>query len=380
MKIEIISIGDDLLMSDVLDTNIAYVTRSLRENNLPITCKVTVGNNLDMLQNVLRHALTRADVVLAIHDAADKSTSLLRQAVAGFFPDAAGAAGVVGATVSHTAEISGKQVELPGIWVESLTGMIFCLPRDRQEMAIVLETAVIPYLRSRSPRAAKRKADWRLLRAVGIVESSARSLLADMPLLPDCRVAIDSFAGQTTIRLTAEGRSDGEVEAKLAAMERGVMARLGGHIFGEAEVRLEEAMAQMLLASGKKLVLAECHTSRFIARTLSSLPGSDDYLSVIPTDSSVELATYLGIAQPAADLTGWCRNATQRLLHTTNGDISLLVYKNITPGGMQILVTLASPSGVSVTQRSFGGHPENIDAWAFSLGMAHLRRWLRVNA
>ena len=50
------------------------------------------------------------------------------------------------------------------------------------------------------------------------------------------------------------------------------------------------------------------------------------------------------------------------------------------PGGVQILVTLASPNGVSVTQRSFGGHPENIDQGALTLGLAHLRRWLLVHS
>jgi len=48
----------------------------------------------------------------------------------------------------------------------------------------------------------------------------------------------------------------------------------------------------------------------------------------------------------------------------------------MTPGGVQLSVYLASAQGVSVTQRSFGGHPENINQWACTLGLAHLHRWL----
>jgi hypothetical protein len=76
------------------------------------------------------------------------------------------------------------------------------------------------------------------------------------------------------------------------------------------------------------------------------------------------------------DLTRWCREAAERLKEKAAADIGLLVYNNITPGGIQLLITLASSSGVSVMQRSFGGHPDNIAQWASTLGMVHLRRWL----
>jgi hypothetical protein len=63
-------------------------------------------------------------------------------------------------------------------------------------------------------------------------------------------------------------------------------------------------------------------------------------------------------------------------MEETGNPLGLVIYNNVTQGGVQILVTLASPNGVSVTQRSFGGHPDNIDQWALSLGLSHLRRWL----
>ncbi|HEX6383482.1 MAG TPA: hypothetical protein VF177_02325 [Anaerolineae bacterium] len=79
-------------------------------------------------------------------------------------------------------------------------------------------------------------------------------------------------------------------------------------------------------------------------------------------------------------MTQWCRTAAEQLRLKSETDLGLVVYKNVTRSGVQVLVTLASPTGVSVTQRSFGGHPENIDQWAFTLGLTHLRRWLLVHS
>jgi hypothetical protein len=92
----------------------------------------------------------------------------------------------------------------------------------------------------------------------------------------------------------------------------------------------------------------------------------------------VDLAEYLDLDPLTSDtdLTRWCRDAAEQLREKHSADIGLLIYNYITPGGIQLLITLASSFGVSVMQRSFGGHPDNIAHWASTLGMVHLRRWL----
>jgi hypothetical protein len=60
-------------------------------------------------------------------------------------------------------------------------------------------------------------------------------------------------------------------------------------------------------------------------------------------------------------------------------DLSLLVLNQVSPGGMQLMVTLASPKGVSLIQRTFGGHPDNIADWTVTLSLVLLRRWLLAN-
>ncbi len=376
MKVEIVSIGDDLLVSDVLDTNIAHLSRSLREIHVPITCKVTVGDDVEMIADVLQIALKRANVVLTINSLQEVEKRIIPAAMSRLFGDMAGFTG----DLTYSVMVDSRLVQLPGVYIEEHDGLIVCLPRDRQEMSYVLETAVLPYLRAKAQQEATKKSGWNLLRAVGVVESSVRLQLGDMPRIPGTRITYDSFAGQTSIRLWAEGETEELVAQKLALLKQGVMERLGDHVFGEEDARLEQVVLQLLVQSQTKLVVAECHTNHIISQTLDNQPDSATQVLLLPIENCVALAEYLRIPLESDDLTRWCREAATQLLYQSDADLSLMVYKNVTQGGIQVLVTLASESGVSVTQRSFGGHPDNIDRWAFSLGMTHLRRWLRAHA
>lgn len=376
MKVEIISIGTELLVSDILDTNSAYISRSLREAKVDLTCKVTVGDNPDMIAGVLRVALERADVVLTTGGLGRGRDDFTRQAVAVVTerPLTATEPGIAGAVL-----LGNPDKRLTGLMVEEAAGTIVCLPGNRREVAYLLETEVLPYLRRRI--AGRAKSGWLLLRTVGVMESSLKQELADITLDPNYRITFDSFAGQTSIKLWADAESEELVTQKLENLRQVIVARLGDHVYGQGQDRLEEVVLQVLTRSGIKVAIAECYTHRILARSVGLLPGSEQVIYWVPTSAGNDLATQLQIEALSEDnLTQWCRTAAERLRLQSGADLGLIVYNNVTQGGVQILVTLASPNGVSVTQRSFGGHPENIDQWAFTLGLTHLRRWLLVHS
>ena len=134
------------------------------------------------------------------------------------------------------------------------------------------------------------------------------------------------------------------------------------------------------MKNGLRLHLAECYTHGIIKQTVAPLAGAENHIFLHPATTGKELEAALQLGSLTSDnLSQWCRDAATTLRSQNNSDLSVVVYSNVTQGGVQILVTLASPNGVSVTQRSFGGHPENIDQWALTLGLTHLRRWLMVH-
>jgi hypothetical protein len=139
---------------------------------------------------------------------------------------------------------------------------------------------------------------------------------------------------------------------------------------------------KQLRQSGRRLVLAECNINQILTGLWQRLlPEGDSFVEFIDSDTDKELAQYLKLPlySTDADLTHWCRSAAETLLVQTKADLSLVIFKSLMAGGVQVLVTLASPHGVSVTNRSFGGHPDYIDEWACTLGLTHLRRWLLVH-
>ncbi|MCP5098556.1 MAG: hypothetical protein GY943_23650 [Chloroflexi bacterium] len=375
MKVEIVSIGTELLVSDILDTNAAFISRSLREVQVQLTCKVTVGDELDMIVDSLRVGLSRADVVLTTGGLGSGADDFTKQAVSMLvgLPLVSELPGIAGAIpLGHLNE------NMQGLMVEGTDGTIICLPGNRREMAYLLETEVFPYLRKHM--AVQLKSGRLLLRTVGIVESSLKQDIATLRTGPNHRMTFDSFAGQTNIRIWVEAETDKLVQQELDRLKLMMMTRLGDHIFGFEQDRLENVVLNSLKNSSRKLTIAECYTGQILAETFSALPEIDPFITILPTNDWRELADYLQLEQLTLEnLTHWCRTAAEHLIVQSQSDLGLVVYNNVAQGGIQILVTLASPFGVSVTQRSFGGHPENIGQWAFTLGLSHLRRWLMVH-
>lgn len=377
MKVEIISIGTELLVSDILDTNAAYISRSLREVNVSLTCKITVGDDPDMIANVLQTALCRADVVIATGGMGNGRDDFTRQAVAAVTnrPLTPETPGIQGATLLGKSDVGST-----GLMLEEANSMIVCLPGNRREMSYLLEAWVLPNLRQQLSSATH--TGWTLLRCVGVMESSLKQDLADLSIGADRRITFDSFAGQTNIRLQVRASTEAALQDSLRTLKTAVTQRLGDHIFGEESDRLETVVLADLAKNSIRLSLAECYTKGILANIISPLvANAKNQIKLLSTQTSDDLAATLQLKNlNPNNLSQWCRNAATALRSQTNADLGLLVYSNVTRSGVQILVTLASPNGVSVTQRSFGGHPESIDQWAVTLGLTHLRRWLMVHS
>jgi len=375
MKVEIVSIGTELLVSDILDTNAAYVSRSLREVKVNLTCKVTVGDDPDMIAHVFRVALQRADVVIATGGLGQGKDDFTRQAITAVtgFPLTENPPGVEGAML-----LGEPPNHPPGLLMDLDDGVLICLPGNRREMSYLLETEVLPFLRQRLTTDVK--TGWTLLRSVGVMESSLKQDLAPLITTTRHRITFDSFAGQTNIRLWVQADSEETLQAELQELQDQVIARLGDHIYGKEADRLEQVILESLINNDVNLAVAECYTRRILAETITPLPECEKAVTIVPAQTWKDLAEALQLDMlNEENLTQWCRTAAEHLRTQQNADLGLVIYNNVTQGGVQILVTLASPHGVSVTQRSFGGHPDNIDQWALTLGLSHLRRWLLVH-
>lgn len=376
MKIEIISIGTELLVSDILDTNSAYISRCLREIDISLTSKVTVGDDVEMIADVLQVALRRADAVLTTGGLGHGETDFTRQAIAK----------INGGKLIELDQESDECIFLgdksqygQGLLVQTPQGSLICLPGNRRELAYLLETDVLPFLRNQIQAISKVSA-WVFLRTVGVMESTLKQELADISVGSNHRITFHSFAGQTDIRIWAEHASQELLDQELVSLKTTILERLGDHIFGSEKDLLEQVVFDALESSGYSLAIGECYTDGTILQAIEAVALGSDRVRLTAVNDWQTLADELDLEPLDLDhLAQWCRHAAIALLEAKQTDLSLIIFNNVTQGGVQLLVTLASEFGVSVTQRSFGGHPDNIQQWALTLGLSHLRRWLIVH-
>ncbi len=365
MNIELISIGNRLLLSDILDINVAYLARQLHDAALPIVCKTTVGEDITVLLDVLQAAIRRSEIIIIIGGQADRPDGLIQRAI------------------SHL----NRQVHVPGephhmtmgayplmVWPRLI---IASLPDERREMAYVLTTKLLPYLQGHfSPKLHRRSVT---LRVAGIAESSIKERLNNLMPYELDRISYDSYAGQTAVTLHSDSRLEEQAEIALARVRQMVTAELGGYLFGEGDARLETYVGQILRQNGCRLAIAECGVTSNLAELLTTAVSALSISSIVADWRQINAELGLPITASDPEWASWQRLIAEKLREHFDADIGMLVHKRVIGGGTQIMIVLAAPKGVSVTERSFGGQPKSINDWAFTLGLDHLRRWLRVN-
>ncbi len=370
MKVEIISIGTALLVSDILDTNAAYITRALQELNAELAYKVTVGDNLGHIIESFRIALDRADIIFTTgglafaYQAAATVTLLPVDSQTGL--------------VSGSIPLADSATPQAGFMLDRHPGLLVCLPGNRREMAYLLETKVFPYLRQRI----NVTSEWLILRTVGVMESTLRQQLANVYLTPNQRISFDSYAGQTNIRLRVQADLAEERQRQLAGLRQTLLQLLGDQVFGEGRDRLEVIILRLLAQGQYRLALAECQTGHILSELLASVATDKGQVTLLPADTPEEINAALHLDEMAGEggAIGWQRNVAEALLRQTAVHLALFIHNETAPGGVQLNVILASGRGISVTQRSFSGHPRHIQQWACNLGLAHLHRWLLAHA
>ncbi|MFZ0545311.1 MAG: molybdopterin-binding protein [Candidatus Promineifilaceae bacterium] len=378
MRVLLISIGTELL-SDILDTNASLAARRFQESNIPLIGKITLADDLVSIAELLQVALDKMEVVVTIGGLGRDDNDLTHKAVAQLTGRVCSPEKVP--PLDRVLPIGGPEVSRRGFLLEEDRCTLICLPGKPRDMAYLLETEVLPLLQRRIVEDAAH--GWALLRTAGLMESTLEQELVDLNLGDHQRVSFSSFAGQTDIGLWVEGKSQAWVNRQLQNLVAEVLDRLGDQVYGQAGDRLEDVLMRHIEKSRTKMAVAECFTNGSLAQTLGQLPvnGTGPLVIIAPTGTDAELAHHLDLEQLPndTDLTRWCREAAERLRERKGADVGLVIYNSITPGGVQLLITLASSFGVSVMQRSFGGHPDNITQWASTLGLVHLRRWLLVH-
>ena len=319
MRVEIVTIGDELLLGFTIDTNAAYLGRALADIGVEIVRRTTIGDEPAAIAGAVRDALDRTGAVVTTGGLGPTADDMTKPAIAGLFGrgmhvDEAHVAwmrtrwrtrygrempetNLNQARVPDGAELlPNGHGSAPGIWLEDERGRwVAMLPGVPREARGMCDDALVPRLRDRiaSVHGAPPVVRSRTLRTVGIAESVLADLIGDAAAaLEDVSVAYLPGVDGVDLRVTTRGVPGPEADARLDAAVAALRAPLGEAVYGEGTLDLAALVVDQLRARRLTLAVAESCTGGLLGARVTSVPGSSDVFlgGVIAYANSVKTA------------------------------------------------------------------------------------------
>ena len=320
MGSEILTIGTELLLGQIVDTNASWISQRLAEAGIDVFYKTTVGDNWSRIEAALRLAMSRADVIIMTGGLGPTEDDLTRDVLAAVLNRPLRLDSAVlrhieerfarrkmamtennrkQAMVPEGAEVlHNPRGTAPGLFLKEPECVFVCMPGVPAEMKPMLAEQVIP--RVREAFGIKGRIVSRVLKACGISESRLDHLIGDyFREMRNPTIGVLAHAGEIHVRLTCKGGDPEEIARKLDELEAKIRARLGHLIFGRDDERLEALVGRLLRDRKATLAVAESCTGGLIANRLTDITGSSDYFERgVVAYSALAKEQLLGVPAP----------------------------------------------------------------------------------
>lgn len=295
---EIITIGTELLLGQLVDTNTAVIAKALADVGMDVYRQASVGDNEARIAAAVHEALGRADAVICAGGLGPTVDDLTRPAVAAATgrqlvlhePSLERIKEIFSRAGRRMTDNNVQQAMLPagatalpnpngtapGFIVEVDGRAVVSLPGPPRELQPMLFGSAIPWLQRRFEL--RSVIVTRVLKTIGVPESTLDSRIAD--LFRESRnpsIAVLAHPNQVDVKLTAKAETRDKALELIAELEHGVRDRLGDCIFAVDSGTIEAAAGEALRARGWSIATAESCTGGMIGEMLTSVPGSSAY-------------------------------------------------------------------------------------------------------
>ncbi|MDD5093892.1 MAG: competence/damage-inducible protein A [Dehalococcoidia bacterium] len=295
MKAEILSIGTEILLGEITDTNAAYLAGQLPLLGIDLYRVTQVGDNQTRIVEALHQAWDRSDLIIATGGLGPTEDDLTREAIAEMLHQEMAvdpaledwlkgvfhrlgrempARNLKQATLIPSARaIPNPTGTAPGWWVRQGSKMILAMPGPPGEMKQMWEKEIKPELQKLSSAIICSQT----LKIWGLGESKVDEMIS--PLLSSTNPTIGVYAKLTGIevRVTAKASSRKEAEKMIVPLEKKIRSILGDHIWGTGDEILEKMVGDLLRRRGLTLATMESCTGGLLANLITDVPGSSDY-------------------------------------------------------------------------------------------------------
>lgn len=312
LRAEVVSVGTELLLGQIVDTNAAFLGRVLSELGISIYRRSTVGDNRERLLAALHQAMQDADVVITIGGLGPTMDDITRDVLAEAFDDTLVHDEAIAERLRQFFRKRGMSVlesnlrqamvptagyaidnpngTAPGLVFEKNDKIGIALPGPPNEFIPMVENDVVPYLRKKTGNIGTIRS--LVLRIAGVGESMVEDKVKDLMQESNPSVAPYAKLGEVHLRVTALADTAEEAEVLIYDRANLIRERLGEAIYGENDDPLEKAVVSLLIERGKTVSTAESCTGGMVAQRITDVVGSSETFigGVVAYSNEVKMA------------------------------------------------------------------------------------------
>ena len=408
MKAEIIAIGSELLLGQIVDTNSSYIAKRLAENGIELVQTTTVGDDLQRMKEVIKEAINRSQIVITTGGIGPTEDDLTREAIAEVFQHPLTFQPHLMEQIEELfkkrgfrmAESNRKQAYVPegaipienpkgtapGFIVETSNGAILSIPGVPLEMEYLMDNTVIPYLRKRFD-IKHQVIQYKVLRACGLGESAIGLQIKDL-MKEGQNPSVGTLAsiGDIRIRITAKADNPEEASNLIQKMEKEIRNRLGILIYGVDNETLNGNVVQELERLNLTLSVVETFTGGIISQKLASTVSNSFVQGVVlPSETSQRQFLNLSLKEfnsLGKDSKWFTDSLAQKAQNEFKTDLGLAMFGKIMEKQgkgeyrIETYYSLSASTGIENQEYSMGGEIWMVKERAAIIALDFLRKHL----
>lgn len=292
MRAEILAVGTELLLGNIVNTNAQYIAKRLADLGIEVYHQAVIGDNPKRLMDAYTSAFKRADLVITTGGLGPTKDDLTKEVAFDYFgKEAVLHKDILDNIEEYFKKINRNMVEsnkkqayfpmdvlilknnhgtAPGCIIEEGNKTLIVLPGPPREMKHMFEDYVIPYLMKYQDGILVS----RVLRIIGIGESAAAEMIEDIiDKGKNPTIATYAKESEVTIRITAKANTEEEAKKLIVPVEEEIRKRLGIAVYGEGETQIEEVVGKILVDNKLTISTAESCTGGLLAGKIINYPG-----------------------------------------------------------------------------------------------------------
>ncbi|QSZ26372.1 competence/damage-inducible protein A [Aceticella autotrophica] len=294
MKSEIISVGTELLLGQIVNTNAKYISLKLSTIGIDVFFQTNVGDNPKRLKECLEIAVKRSDIIILTGGLGPTMDDLTKETVAEFFDlplieDTDSKLSIENYFNKSNRKMTANNYKqalfpegskilpneigtAPGCIFKKNSKIIIILPGPPSELIPMFDNYVYPYLKNMSDKIIVSK----VIKIFGIGESKVEDMVNDLLISSNPTVAPLISDGIVTLRITAKSDNKEEAENMIAKIEEKIKDVIGDYIFGSDDETMEYVIFNLLRERNLTLTTAESCTGGLLSKMITDIPGSSE--------------------------------------------------------------------------------------------------------